>query len=336
MSTYPRIVLAVPEDVRTFVFPSAVQERLAALGDLEILSEPDDWQHPTSGAALRTAEVIVTGWRTGRLGEPELDLAPRLQAIIHSAGSMRFLVAESVFSRGVRLSSQAATNARPVAEYTLGTILLALKEAWRASNLYRAARKKLDRQQVMPTAGIADKRVGIVGASTIGRLVIELLRPFDVEVAVFDPYLSTEEAAHLEVTPLGTLDELMGTSDVVSVHAPLLSSTRGMISAAHLAQLGDGATLINTARGALVDQAALIAELQSGRIHAVIDVIDSTVPPEDPLWTLPNAFLTPHIAGAVGTELPRLGHGAVDELERLVHGYDLQYEITAASFARLA
>lgn len=331
------IVLAVPADVREFVFPSDVRERLAALGDVEVLDRPEDWHVPGSQAALAGAQVIVTGWRTGRLAEAELDRAPHLQAIIHSAGTVRFLLPESVFERGIRVSTQAVTNARPVAEYTLGAILLALKESWRASNHYRANRVKVDRQQVMPTAGIANKRVGLIGASTIGRQVVELLRPFDVQVAVFDPFLDHDEAERLGVIPIGTLDELMGTSDVVSVHAPLLSSTRGMVSASHLAQMRDGTTLINTARGALIDQDALIAELESGRIDAVIDVTDPEVPPADSrLWTLPNLFLTPHIAGTVGTELPRLGHGAVDEVERVLHGRDLKYEVTATSFTNLA
>ena len=99
----------------------------------------------------------------------------------------------------------------------------------------------------------------------------------------------------------------------------------------------DGAALINTARGALVDEAALIAELQTGRIHAVIDVTDPELPaPGSPFYTLPNVFLTPHVAGAVGTERLRLGHMAIAEVERFVAGMPMHFEIEPALLERLA
>ncbi|MGG2479179.1 NAD(P)-dependent oxidoreductase, partial [Rhizobium sp. BR5] len=106
-------------------------------------------------------------------------------------------------------------------------------------------------------------------------------------------------------------------SDVISLHAPSLPQTRHMIGAEELARMKDGATLINTARGALVDEDALLAELKTGRIEAVIDVTDPEVPPPDsPLYSLPNVFLTPHIAGATGLERARLGDMAIAEIER--------------------
>lgn len=337
MSARTRIVLAVPPEVRETVFPREVLGRLEDLGDVEVLARADDWSVRENRAALQTAEVIVTGWRTARLGPEELALAQRLRAVVHSAGTVKFLIDPVAYSRGVRVTSQAATNAQPVAEYTLGAILLALKDAWRVSHHYRTTRAKVDRRVVMPAAGIRDKRVGLVGASAIGRIVIDLLRPFDVEVAVYDPFLGPGEAEELGVTLVKDLGELMASSDLVSLHAPLLPSTRGMITKGLLGQLRDGATLVNTARGALIDQDALVVELASGRINAVIDVTHPEVsPPDSALWELPNVFLTPHIAGTVGTELPRLGHGAVDEVERFLGGAPFQYEITEEAFAGLA
>ncbi len=133
------------------------------------------------------------------------------------------------------------------------------------------------------------------------------------------------------------LDALMARSDVVSVHAPSLPSTRHMIGARQLKLMQDGATFINTARGALVDEAALVAELQTVRIHAVIDVTDPEIPPAtSPLFTLPNVFLTPHVAGAIGTERARLGLMVVEEVERFVRGEPMLYEIEPALLERLA
>jgi phosphoglycerate dehydrogenase-like enzyme len=129
----------------------------------------------------------------------------------------------------------------------------------------------------------------------------------------------------------------MARSDVVSVHAPSLPSTRGMIGARQFKLMKDGAAFINTARGALVEEGAMIAELQTGRIHAVIDVTDPEIPAlGSPLYDLPNVFLTPHVAGAIGTERLRLGEMAVQEVERFVAGEQMQFEIEPALLERLA
>lgn len=128
------------------------------------------------------------------------------------------------------------------------------------------------------------------------------------------------------------LDDVIGRADVLSLHAPALESTRHMIDARRLALLRDGCTLINTARGSLIDQAALTRELVSGRISAVIDVTEPEVlPATSPLYNLPNVLLTPHIAGAVGRERERLGEMAVAEVERFVKGQPLAHQVAAAT-----
>ncbi len=162
--------------------------------------------------------------------------------------------------------------------------------------------------------------MGIIGASRIGRRVIELLRPFDLDVLLYDPYAAPQEAAALGVEPV-SLDDLCARSSVVSVHAPQLPATHHMISTRQLAAMPAGATLINTARGSLVDENALLPELASGRLNAVLDVTDPELPPPDsPLYDLPNVLLTPHIAGSLGGELHRMADQALDELERYAQG----------------
>jgi phosphoglycerate dehydrogenase-like enzyme len=180
------------------------------------------------------------------------------------------------------------------------------------------------------------RTVGIVGASHIGRRVIGLLAPFDVAVLLYDPHVQPDDEI-CRRAPLVGLEELLAGSDVVSLHAPSLPSTRHMIGDRQLRAMRDGATFINTARGALVDEAALIAELATGRISAVIDVTDPEIPPPDsPLFTLPNVFLTPHIAGAIGTERSRLGDLAVDEIERFIAGRPLQHQVQPSLLRQLA
>jgi phosphoglycerate dehydrogenase-like enzyme len=176
----------------------------------------------------------------------------------------------------------------------------------------------------------------VVGASRIGRLVLEHLRRFDFARLVYDPFLSDADAAALGAEKV-ELDELLRRSDVVTLHAPSVPATQGMIDARRLALLRDGAVLVNTARGALVDGAALAAELASGRIDAVIDTTEPEILPADsPLYDLPNVFLTPHIAGAMGTETQRMATLALDEIERLTKGEPLVHEVTLADWDHIA
>jgi phosphoglycerate dehydrogenase-like enzyme len=241
-----------------------------------------------------------------------------------------------VYARGVAVSSQAWANALPVAEYTLAMILLAAKGVPRARDRYWAVRGGVDVHELLAGHGTYQAQVGIIGASVIGRRVIELLAPFDLTVALFDPTLGADEAAALGTT-LMSLEELMRTSRVVSLHAPWLPSTEGMIGAAELASLPDGSTFINTARGALVDEPALVRELQTGRIDAVLDVTWPEPPaPDSRLWTLPNVTLTPHVAGSAGNELERMGASAVREVARVVRGEPLHHAVDADAYDRLA
>jgi phosphoglycerate dehydrogenase-like enzyme len=152
-----------------------------------------------------------------------------------------------------------------------------------------------------------------------------------MEVLLYDPFVSEEEAGKLGVLKV-ELPELMSRSDFVSLHAPNLPGLRHMINADLLKRMKDGATFINTARGALVDEEALLAELKSGRIQAVLDVTDPE-PPDDgsPLYTLTNVIYTPHIAGSVGQECHRLADFAIDELERFIKGEPLQNSVKQES-----
>ncbi|WP_299040158.1 hydroxyacid dehydrogenase [uncultured Pseudokineococcus sp.] len=331
-----RILLALPEPLpRRFLTPAA-RERLSAVGEVDVHPTPEDHRSPAAASALARADVLVTGWGTDLLDEEVLAAAPALRAVVHSAGSVRPVVTRGAVGRGLLVSSQARLNALPVAEYALATILLSLKGVLLARSRYREARGPLDVRELLSDHGVHARRVGVVGASVVGRRLLELLRPFDVEVVLADPTLDAEEARELGAELLD-LDDLLRTSDVVSLHAPLLPSTRGMLDARRLGLLRDGAALVNTARGALVEEGALVRELVAGRISAVLDVTEPEVPePTSPLWDLPDVLLTPHVAGALGSELLRLGDGAVEEVERLAAGLPLLRPVTAETYDRLA
>jgi phosphoglycerate dehydrogenase-like enzyme len=332
----PETVLAMTLDLPKALFSPPALDRLQAVANIDPGVVLTDLHSPSARAALARAEIILSGWGCPPVDEVVLHTAPALRAIVHAGGGVKSHVTPACWERGIRVSTAAAANAVPVAEYTLAMILLANKDIPRMAKAYEQRRAGVDLLAEFPGVGNYGKTVGIIGASRIGRRVVELLRPFALEVLISDPYLDGRAAERLGAD-LRELDELLAASDVVSVHAPALASTRHLIDAPRLALLRDGATLINTARGSLIDQEALVAELVSGRIDAVIDVTEPEVlPPDSPLYELPNVVLTPHAAGALGVEVRRLGDSAIDEIARYAAGEPFAHPVTVADLERIA
>lgn len=336
MPQRPTVALALVPGLTEQLFSAASRARLAAL--CEVLDEKPLTNLASERAArlLPQTEILLTSWGAPLIDAAVLDRAPRLRAIVHAAGTVKMHVDPVCWQRGIVVTSAAAANAVPVAEFTLAAILLANKRIFRLQQRYRELRAPRLWGREFPGLGNYRRTVGIVGASNIGRRVIELLRPFDLTVLVADPYLTDAAAAALGAR-LAPVDDLIAASDVVSLHAPALLETHHLLDARRLALLRDGATVINTARGWLVDQAALERELVAGRIDAVLDTTDPEVLPADsPLYDLPNVFLTPHVAGAMGSETQRMAELALDEIERFTRGEPLRHAIRAEDLARIA
>lgn len=309
----PKALVAMSAPVWQDLLTPEVARRLTALADVDPSDVVEDF---AKAPDLADVDVLVTGWGCPPVDAQVLGRAPRLRAIIHTGGSVKRHVTQECWDRGIVVSSAVEQNALPVAEYTLAAILFSQKRVLEVSRRYRESRQLQTWASDHPFMGNYRRVVGIVGASRIGRRVIELLRPFDLEVLLADPFVDEDEAARLGVT-LVALEDLVRRSDTVSLHAPSLPETARLLDRRLLALMRDGAVLVNTARGALVDEAALTDELTSGRLHAVIDVTEEEVLAADsPLYDLPNVLLTPHIAGSLGDELVRLVDHALDELER--------------------
>ncbi|MFD3911964.1 hydroxyacid dehydrogenase [Streptomyces sp. NPDC058603] len=332
----PRAALAMKPDAAAAVLGP---ETLAALGAVCELTPPpvlDDFTTDRARATLADVEILVTGWGCPPLDQAVLDLAPRLRAVAHTAGTIRGHITEACWERGIEVSSAAAANALPVAEYTVAMILLSGKRALERARDYRGARDRDDWLGMDGAVGNYGRTVGILSASLIGRRVIELLRPYDFRLLLHDPYVSDEEAAALGVRPVG-LGDLFAHSDTVSVHTPLLPATRGLVSRELLTSMRPDSVLINTARGAVVDQDALTDVLGEKRIRAVLDVTEpETLPPDHPLWTCENALITPHLAGSQGNETRRLADLAVGEVERWAAGDGFAHPVRRERLAFLA
>lgn len=312
---------------------------LAGLGDvcdLAPLPVLDDLTTPRAERVLADVEVLVTSWGCPRLDAGVLAAAPRLKAVVHAAGSVRGHVTDACWDRGVAVSSAAAANALPVAEYTLGMILLHGKDVLERARDFRRTRERADWLRTSHEVGNYRRTVGILSASLVGRRVIELLRPFDYEVLLHDPYVTEAEAADMGVEWVD-LPGLFTRSDLLSVHTPLLPATRGLVSRELLSAMRPGTTLINTSRGAVVDQDALTDVVRAGRIRAVLDVTDPEVlPAGHPLWDCPNALITPHLAGSQGNEWERLADTAVGEVARWAAGDGFAHPVRRERLAFLA
>ncbi len=329
--TRKRIAFAMSDGALERFFPAPRMARFADVAD--IVGVIDELESDAARQVLAGIDVLITGWGSPRIDASTLAAAPHLQAVLHAAGSVKAYVSEDLLGTGVRVSSAAAANAIPVAEYTVAMIVLANKAVLPIAAQYRAARTEFDAEAAHPTLGNYGKRVGIVGASMIGRRVIEMLQHYALDVVVYDPFLDADEATRLGAT-LVELDELMVTSNVVSVHAPSLPSTENLIDAGLIALMPAGATLINTARGEIIDQDALTERIVRGELYAVLDVtVPWTLEPQHPLYSSDRVLLTPHIAGSLGTELGRLADSVLDELIRLTADEPLQHDVPLQRFA---
>jgi len=323
-------------DALEAVYPKALRERAAKAG--APLGEPLEGEEAAGRAdLLAEADAILATWGMARLDASFLEKAPRLRAVLYAAGSIRKFATPESWDRGVAISSAYAVNAIAVSEYALGSILLALKRVLPHARRLKRTRDWRRSRLEETMAGGYRSQVGLISLGAVGRLVAERLKPFDVEVVAYDPVVDPS-AAEACGARLASLEELFETSDVASLHAPLIEATRGMIGGDLLRSMKRGATFLNTARGAVVRQDELIetARLRPD-LEFQLDVVFPEPPqPDSELFELDNVTLTPHIAGSLGRERERMGLMMVEELERLARGEPLRHAVTREQAAVMA
>ncbi|MGC5170068.1 hydroxyacid dehydrogenase [Microbacterium sp. DT81.1] len=303
------------------------QSHLGRLREIATLSDPPFVSDldARSATALTDVEVMFTSWGTPTLDRSLLERMPRLRAVLHCAGTVKQLVTDDFWSRGILLTNAADVNAIPVAEFTFASILLAGKKApflSRAGVARQVLWPGADPHRPFGPASNYGQEIGIIGFSRIGRLVVERIARsmHPVTCWVVDPYASAEAVAAAGGR-LTSLEHMLDRVSIVSLHAPALAETHHLLGAAELASLRDHATIINTARGSLIDTAALEAECATGRLNAVLDVTDpEPLPADSVLHALQNVSITPHVAGSLGTETFRMTDRAIEELERYIAG----------------
>jgi phosphoglycerate dehydrogenase-like enzyme len=317
----PETLLVMSPDVVRTQFGAEEMVRLRASASLGTPVAAHEFASEPVRRRLAEVEVLITSWGCPPIDGAVLHAAPKLRAALHAAGSVRPHIRDAVFDRGLLVTTAAHVNAEPVAQYTLAAVLWAFKKApFLAADARRHRQDWTYRERRGELSG-RHRTIVLLGFSRVGRRVADLLRRLDVgRVVVVDPVVDPVEvrAAGAEHA---TLAEALPQADVLSLHAPALPETRHLIGAAEFAALPPWATLINTARGSLVDTAALEHVCATGTLHAVLDVTDpEPLPASSPLYDLPNVMLTPHIAGSLGSETRAMTAAALEELERYALG----------------
>ncbi|MBM4458391.1 MAG: hydroxyacid dehydrogenase [Chloroflexi bacterium] len=331
--TRPVVAITIGQNHYGRMFTPAAWAALDAFADVIHHAGPEPADKTSLLALLPAADACITSWDVAQLDADVMAAAPRLRAMAHMGSSVKRFVSDALWAAGVRVTSAGLALAMDVAETTLGLMIVGMKRVWPLGQHVRAGGWR--ETPWWPARELFGKEVGIVGASNVGRHVIKLLRPFATHVLVCDPFLLPENAAELGAE-LVELDDLLRRADVVSLHAPAKPDTIHLLNAERLALMKDDALLINTARGSLIDEAALIAELRRGRFFAFLDVTDPEPPAADsPLRRLENVVVIPHIAGCI-ENCGRMGELAAEELRRFFAGEPAIYPIRPEMFERIA
>jgi phosphoglycerate dehydrogenase-like enzyme len=328
-----KISLLAQKPLADSLFDSECMEKLLQLGEV---TQNEDLKAPNKERVkelIKEADIAITSWGTPSLDKDILDTAPNLKLIIHAAGSVKPIMSDQIFPRGIRVVSCANAIGIGVAETALGLTIISVKNVKELDTDIHNGEWAKNKMKTKEMYGI---NIGVVGAGWVGRHFIKLLKNFHVNILLYDPFVSEEQAKELGVKKV-ELDELMRSSEVVSLHAPSLPATNKMINRSNLKLMKDGATLINTARGSLIDEEALYEECKTGRIKACLDVTDPEPPAVDhPFRTLPNIIMTPHIAGAVTNGRFRIGLYTVQAIESFINREPILGEVKEEQLATIA
>ncbi len=344
-SVRPKILLAFsPRVYEGYVEPTALA-RLEQFADCEYFPCEgggiyDSNNDPVAAAALRQKLVDVDGiiicHGAPALTAALLENAPKLRIIGEMEGD-RFasrIDLDAAWSRNIRTVDVTNGSSYPVAEWALGLILVSLRNAGDFFQRILAGKGNEIRYEKVNVGGrLTGKRVGLIGGGHMARRLIKLLRPFETEIWVYDPYLPREMAEALGFVQT-SLDNVLSQCDVVVCLVPLTPATQGMLGEREFGLLKPGAIFVNVSRGAVANSQALINRLKQGDIVAGLDVFDpEPIPADNEILQLPNVFLSPHIGWATGDPIRPFFDLIVDEFKRFFEGHEPWYELTPNSRA---
>lgn len=324
------------------IMPKSTYSRISRPNDLSYLTSFAEVtaclfdEKPTEEDVIKLivdADACITSWGSPKITERIINSANRLKIIGHAAGSVKPYICEEAFKKGIVVVHAAPIIAKSVAEFTLAMILNCLRAIpWHMRAIMRGDWNYRIRKPYL-TKDLRGKTIGVLGFGYVARELVKLLKPFNVKVLVYDPYVSQELIKAYNAQPV-TLSELLRKADIVTIHAALTEETRHMIGEEELKIMKPTAYLINTARGAIVDERALVKALKEGWIAgATLDVFEiEPIPRDHELLKLDNVIITPHIAGPSDERRATLLKVIIEEIKRFFEKKELRYRVT---FGRL-
>ena len=329
-----KICVLVNEEFRNRVFSEKYYDRLRKSGEVKIYDHTDFSDRQYYLDFVKGSTIIVTSWDSPKIDSDVINVCPNLKAVIHGAGSIKPIISDEFVAKRIRITNSAVAIGEGVAESALGFAISACKGFY---SLNRDTHNGLWQENIKTVVkDFYDITFGVISAGYVGRHMIKLLQNFHVDVLVYDPYLSEEAAKEMGARKV-ELNELLSTSDVVSVHAPAIPATENMLNKDNLKLIKDGAVLINTARGSIINEHDLIEECKKNRFTACIDVTNPEPPlKENELRTLDNVILTPHIAGTVSNGLKRIALHVCEEIERLTRNEKMRTEVNLDNLSKIA
>lgn len=333
----PKILIPVRSIYRADLLTEQVIELLEEFAEIEIVAEPAELSRDEYARLFADKDAVLSTWNTPLIDRQVLQQANKLKIISHVGGEVRPFISPEIFSLKPDLLLCNASNvmAKPVAEHTLCVILACLRNLFHFKQWVKGDENWWDYDK-SKNVSLLEKKVGIVGLGQIAWEFIKLVRPFDVELWVFSRHLNDQQAAG-EGLRKSSLDEIFSSCDVISLNAASVPRNRRMIDSRLLGMIKPGAVLVNNARGMLIDEPALIRELETGRFTAAIDVTDPEPPAADNrLRNLDNVLLTPHIGGPTPAQRIWMVNEAVDNLKAFFQGRKVRGIIDRKRFSYMA
>jgi len=307
------------------------------------LSEVCDWH--LDGASnvkklrkkLATAEVLITTWDSPKFSEDLPQLGPKLRLICHCGGEVKSRFARSLFEK-ITITNAADAMARATAEMGAAFLLYGARNIDYYRDKMRKPSNRIYEQIHLHgnVEGLAGRQVGMIGFGRIGRALIDLMRGFQLTWIVYDPYAPRDLVNDYPLRFV-ELHDLLSQAELLVLTAALTDETRGLLDREHLAELPNGAFIVNIARGGLVDLDALTREVKSGRLRCAIDVTDpfEPLPLTHPIRRLSGAIVTPHIAASNRNVREQIANVVMDDIESFFAGRGVKNQVTTAMLDRM-
>ena len=322
-----KILVSIPDgEVRDSFFSEEQRVRLERLGCVEWNANAEQYGEEELAEKLRGVDICISGWGNTPFHEKTLKYADKLKLIAHIGGSVRPMVGDAAFERGIRVCSGNRVFAESVAEGVLAYMLCSLRRIGE----YEARMAAGEWPSLIGTRGLLGRSVGLVGYGMIAEYLVKFLKPFGCRIMVSSRHISAEELAEAGIEAAAA-EEIFRTCDIISLHSSLTARTKHSIGADLLNSMKDGALLVNTARGALMDEEALVSVLKERPVWAALDVFETEpLPMDSPLRECERVLLMPHAAGPTADRRDVVTSHVLDDIGRFLNGKPLDCEIDFA------